>query len=80
MSEFGTSINDKKRFILRNPDGTFAHCLKTGEKDSALELDSFRIYRLLFFLFFISEMGLTCFLMFLTWEKREGTIITVYCS
>ncbi len=121
MSEFGTSINDKKRFILRNPDGTFAHCLKTGEKDSALEqkecpqnqhihqdidnltisddelqfiienydqfdynivikhfLDSFRIYRLLFFLFFISEMGLTCFLMFLTWEKREGTIITVY--
>ena len=120
MSEFGTSINEKKRFILRNPDGTFMHCIKAGEKDSAIEnkenqptnriagevdnltisddelqyiienydqfdynvvikhfLDSFRIYRLLFFLFFISEMGLTCFLMFLTWEKRESTIITV---
>jgi hypothetical protein len=120
MSEFGASVNEKKRFILRNPDGTFMHCFKAGEKDSAAEnkevqnnnnnnqevdnltisddelqfiienydqfdynvvikhfLDSFRIYRLLFFLFFISEMGLTCFLMFLTWEKREGTIITV---
>ena len=120
MSEFGNSINEKKRFILRNPDGTFMHCIKAGEKDSAMEnkenlpntnvdaevdnltisddelqfiienydqfdynvvikhfIDSFRIYRFLFFLLFIAEMGLNCFLMFLTWEKREGTLITV---
>ena len=37
MSEFGNSINEKKRFILRNPDGTFMHCIKAGEKDSAME-------------------------------------------
>lgn len=26
MSEFGSSIANKKRIVLKNPDGTFSHC------------------------------------------------------
>ena len=34
MSEFGSSIGEKKQIILRNPDGTFMHGFKSGEKES----------------------------------------------
>lgn len=26
MSQFGSSIGEKKRLILKNPDGTYIHC------------------------------------------------------
>lgn len=34
MSTFGASIAEKKRIVIKNPDGTFMHCYKAGEKDS----------------------------------------------
>jgi len=115
MSDLSSSIKEKKRFILRNPDGTYIACIKTGEKDSANEklnnnkqeedsltisddelqfiienydqfdynvvmrhfLETFRAYRLLYFIFFMAEMFLTSFLMFITWQKRESTILMV---
>ena len=34
MSTFGSSIGEKRRIIIRNPDGTLMHCYKSGERDS----------------------------------------------
>jgi hypothetical protein len=117
MSDISSTLKDKKRFILQNPDGTFMTCVRTGERDSAIEnkdvirqniednltisdddlqfiienhdqydynvvmrhfLDAFRIYRFMYLIFFTSEMFITSFLMFNTWQKRESTIILVY--
>lgn len=34
-SNFGSSsIGEKKRIIIKNPDGTYMHCYKSGERDS----------------------------------------------
>lgn len=117
MSDLSSNLKDKKRFILKNPDGTYMTCIRNGERDSVSEnkdiqnrqneddnltisddelqfiienheqfeynvvmrhfLDSFRLYRFLYLVFFTSEMFLTTFLMFTTWERREITILTV---
>ena len=29
-----SNIGDKNRIIIKNPDGTFMHCYKAGERDS----------------------------------------------
>ncbi|MCQ2820665.1 MAG: hypothetical protein MJ252_25650 [archaeon] len=34
MSTFGSSVGEKRRIIIRNPDGTLMHCYKSGERDS----------------------------------------------
>lgn len=34
-STFGSSVGSKRRIIIKNPDGTFMHCYKDGERDSA---------------------------------------------
>jgi len=26
MSEFGVSVQEKKRLIIKNPDGSYTHC------------------------------------------------------
>lgn len=34
MSSFNESIDETSRLILKNPDGTYMHCYKSGEEDS----------------------------------------------
>ena len=29
-----SSIGEKKRLVIKNPDGSFMHCYKAGERDS----------------------------------------------
>jgi hypothetical protein len=29
MSDFGSSIAEKKRIVIRNPDGSYSHCKVT---------------------------------------------------
>jgi len=33
-SLISSNLDDKNRIIIKNPDGTFMHCYKTGERDS----------------------------------------------
>ena len=38
-----SSIGEKKRLVIKNPDGSFMHCYKAGERDSIyLPLDKKR--------------------------------------
>lgn len=27
MSDFGSSVADKKRIVIKNPDGSYSHCM-----------------------------------------------------
>lgn len=38
MSTFGSSIAEKRRIVIKNPDGTFMHCYKSGDVDSTLQV------------------------------------------
>jgi hypothetical protein len=131
MSEFGSSVPEKKMLIIKNPDGTYSHCkyicfnllgYKYGLKDpctienlkvkqisnqnaplddvltisdselqyvvnnydqfdssSLLEemLSIFRRNQIIFFSLITIEMSMALFLLLLTWEKREGSIISL---
>lgn len=118
MSEFGSSVAEKKRLIIRNPDGSYSHLLKNGERDSTTEtkallnrdrnvynndvltvsdeelqyiienyenldhnnileeiISVFRKNQMILLLFIIFELTLSSFLLFVTWKKKEGSIL-----
>ena len=38
MSTFGSSIAEKRRIVIKNPDGAFMHCYKSGDVDSTFKV------------------------------------------
>ena len=113
-----SSVTEKKRIIIKNPDGTFMHCYKEGERDSIYlplvkkkdnrdDIDALTISDTylefivdnyeqfdqgnileqfvsilkrniyIFTCLLFIEMSLTFFLIYITWKKRNASMILI---